>query len=229
MNIFYTKTEQVFGDIIELAGQEARHASKVMRYREGDRIDIVDGEGVWYECEVEYIVKDSLKARIQNQRTIPAPSPRIVAALGLIKKRDRLEFAVEKAVELGAKEIVLFKSRHTVKQNVRMDRLEAAALSAMKQSLRAWLPEVKLFDTIEQVLQEYSDSSILLAHKTKDEVVPLSDIQNGKKLLILVGPEGGFSKWELDLAQEHGAKMISLGAYRLRAETALLAFLSRLQ
>lgn len=228
MNIFFAPKEQVYGDIIELTGQEARHASKVMRYGEGDPIDIVDGEGGWYECEVEYIAKDSLKSRIQKNRSIPPPSPQIAAAFGLIKKRDRLEFAVEKAVELGANEITLFKSRHAVKQNVRMDRLEARVLSAMKQSQRAWLPGLKLFDSLDQLLQNYDGNTILLAHNTGEEADRLSDFKNEKKLLLLVGPEGGFSEEEIASAKQQGAKMVSLGKYRLRAETAVITLLSRL-
>lgn len=230
MNFFYAPKEQVFGEIIELGDQEAKHAAKVLRNREGDSIVIVDGEGGRYHCEIKQINRAGLKAEIQEKEQLAAPSPRKVLAMGLIKKRDRLEFAVEKAVELGVSDIALFRSRHSVKQNVRMDRLEATVLSAMKQSLRAWLPEVRLYDSLENVLDHFSDYRVLLAHKTEgiDAATLLTDLEGTEKLLALVGPEGGFSQEEIEFVKDRGAESVSLGNYRLRTETAAIALLSRL-
>jgi len=228
MNIFYAPKEQVFGEIIELGDQEAKHAAKVLRNREGDSIVIVDGEGGRYQCEIKQISRAGLKAFIQEKQQLPTPSPRKVLAMGLIKKRDRLEFAVEKAVELGVSDIAVFRSRHSVKQNVRLDRLEATVLSAMKQSLRAWLPGVRLYDSLENVLDHFSDYRMLLAHKTGNSTAQLTDLEGTEMLLALVGPEGGFSEEEIEFAKDRGAESVSLGNYRLRTETAAISLLSRL-
>ena len=228
MNIFYAPREQVIGNHIELTGQEAKHASKVLRYRKGDQIQIVDGQGGWFDCKIVQITDSSLKAEVQNYNIIEVPQPEIVLAMGLIKKRDRLEFAVEKSVELGVSEIALFRSRHTVKENVRMDRLENTVLSAMKQSLRARLPEVSVLDSLDEVMDRYSEYHILIAHEKEDSQVGIDySLKSKDKLLLLVGPEGGFSDEEIKFAKKRGAEIISLGKYRLRAETAAIAFLSQ--
>lgn len=228
MNIFYAPKEQVFGEIIELGDQEAKHAAKVLRYREGDSIVIVDGEGGRYHCEIKQVNRAVLKAKIQEKEQVPISNPLKVLAMGLIKKRDRLEFAVEKAVELGVSDIALFRSRHTVKDNVRMDRLEATILSAMKQSLRTWLPGVTLYDSLEDIMEHYSDYRVLLAHKAGKDTEQLPDLEGTERLLALVGPEGGFSQQEIEFAKERGTESVSLGRYRLRTETAAITLLSRL-
>lgn len=228
MNIFYAPLSQVFGNYIELRDQEAKHASKVLRYSEGDLITIVDGEGGRYDCKIVQITGSSVKAEIMDSINIKAPAPELVLAMGIIKKRDRLEFAVEKSVELGALEIVLFRSRHTVKENVRMDRLEMTALSAMKQSLRARLPKVSVMDSLSEVMDTFNDYKPLIAHEKEDsEAGVKSVLKSEEKLLLLVGPEGGFSEEEITMARDRGAQIVSLGNYRLRAETAAIAFMSQ--
>ncbi len=228
MNIFYAPKSQIHGNAIELTGQEAKHASKVMRYREGDSIQIVDGEGGWFDCKIVRITNSQVEAEVQSSKQLDAPKPEIVLGMGLIKKRDRLEFAVEKSVELGVSEIALFRSRNTVKENVRMDRLENTILSAMKQSLRARLPKVSLLDSLEEVMDTFSDFHSLIAHEKEDSEPGVNPgLKSKDKLLLLVGPEGGFSDKEIEMATEGGAGVVSLGKHRLRAETAAISFLSQ--
>ena len=227
MNIFYAPPEQIHGNIIELEGQEAKHASKSLRYSEGDNITVVDGCGGWYEGTVRDIRKNTVAIKINDSKNIKSPSPKLSLGLSIIKKRDRLEFAVEKAVELGVSDIILFRSEHTVKQNVRMDRLESTAISAMKQSLQAWLPAIKIVDGLDQVLAQ-SEAKILVAHeKVEDSSGKISDYKKEERLLLLVGPEGGFSEEEISKISEAGGDQVSLGDNRLRAETAVVVFLSQ--
>lgn len=227
MNIYYAPRSQIRQGYAELIGQEAKHASKVMRASTGDKLTVVDGAGGRYQGLVAQVADDYLQLKIEEAEQVEPPSPELILGMGIIKKRDRLEFAVEKAVELGASGIALFRSERTVKQNVRMDRLEAKVLSAMKQSLRAWLPAVRLFDSPVQVTNHYSAADILTAHeKVGGQPVVASSLAEGKTLLM-VGPEGGFSESEIEEMKEREAQIVSLGQHRLRAETAAVAFLSR--
>lgn len=230
MNIFYTPPAQIHNNFAELTGQEARHASKVLRAREGDRLIIVDGQGGRYEGPIEQITRKSVQISLEKQEHLALPQPELILGMGIIKKRDRLEFAVEKAVELGAKHIALFRSEHTIKKKVRLDRLESIALSAMKQSLRSWLPDISVFPSVDEVIHYFPDAQCLMAHeKVNSDMEENHAFSPGdkKRLLLLVGPEGGFSSTEVDRAKKEGADLVSLGSYRLRTETAVTAFMSQ--
>ena len=227
MNIFYAPPEQIHENIIELTDQEAKHASKALRYSEGDEITVVDGSGGWYEGIVRAIRKNTVEIKVNDSKKVKEPTPKLGLGLSIIKKRDRLEFAVEKAVELGVSEIVLFRSEHTVKQNVRIDRLESTAISAMKQSLQAWLPAIKVVDSLDQLLSQ-NDAKILVAHeRVEGNTKKIFDYKSEDSLLLLVGPEGGFSEEEILKIKEAGGTTFSLGKNRLRAETAATVFLSQ--
>ncbi|TYP94836.1 16S rRNA (uracil1498-N3)-methyltransferase [Fodinibius salinus] len=232
MNIYYAPPSQVHSQFVELTGQEAKHASKVMRAREGDKLTVVDGEGGRYDGTIARILDESIQINVKESDRTSYPHPEIVLGLGIIKKRDRLEFAVEKAVELGAAEIGLFRCERTVKENVRMERLQSKALSAMKQSLRAWLPDIRLFDSPGQLVDHYPDSNIYVAHEkiNPDDPENRADgisTKSPQKMLLMIGPEGGFSVSEVKEMKDRGAKVVSLGPNRLRAETAAIAFLSQ--
>lgn len=231
MNIYYAPPSQIHGTVAELLDQEAKHASKVMRVREGEPLVIVDGQGGRYEGPVRRITKQSVQIEVRESQHIPKPQPELILGMGIIKKRDRLEFAVEKAVELGATQIALFRSLRTVKENIRMDRLEAITLSAMKQSLRAWLPEVSLFHSVDEVIEYFPEAKVLLAHEKVDAsdnlTVYFHDASQDPKLLLMIGPEGGFTEAEVEKAEAEGAELVSLGNYRLRAETAAVALMSQ--
>ncbi|MCW9705836.1 RsmE family RNA methyltransferase [Fodinibius salsisoli] len=230
MNIYYAPPAQIHGTAAELLDQEARHASKVMRAREGDQLVIVDGKGGRYEGPIRRITKQSVQIEIQESQYFDKPQPELLLGMGIIKKRDRLEFAVEKAVELGAAHIALFRSRRTIKENVRMDRLESITLSAMKQSLRTWRPEVTLFHSIEEVIASFPEAQCVLAHeKVSPSKMSFAHLAEGKDqpILLMVGPEGGFADAEVDKMVDAGAELASLGSHRLRAETAVVALMSQ--
>lgn len=230
MNIFYAPPSQINNGFVELLDQEAKHASNVLRAKEGDKLVIVDGKGGRYEGPIQRITDKSIQVQIENQQKIPVSDPELILGMGIIKKRDRLEFAIEKAVELGASHICLFRSEHTIKENVRVDRLEAKALSAMKQSLRARLPEISLFESFGAMLESFPDAQYLAAHEkveANDRPIPPPKTGGGEKLLLLVGPEGGFSSDEIAVLREKDVRLISLGRNRLRTETAAVAFLSQ--
>jgi 16S rRNA (uracil1498-N3)-methyltransferase len=219
----------VYNGFIELVEQEAKHASKVMRAREGDMLTVVDGRGNWYEGIIRRKTRKTVQIEIEQSQHISPSEPALILGMGIIKKRDRLEFAVEKAVELGVSEIRLFRSEHTIKENVRMDRLESIATSAMKQSLRAWLPQISMYNSLEELIERTDDAQLLMAHEKVEpgkNNISLKQLDEDR-LLLLVGPEGGFSDTEVAFAKKKGAQLVSLGSYRLRAETAAVAFLSQ--
>ncbi len=226
MNIFYAPPEQIFENSLELREQEANHVSKILRYKQGDEITVVDGKGGWYEGKINRITPQKVMVEITSRKKNERDLSSLTVAIGLIKKRDRLEFAVEKAVELGAAEIAVFRAEHSVKQNVRKDRLEAQALSAMKQSLRAYLPSIKIFNLLEELIKNYTDYLILVAHQSGDILQETENTSYSDNFLLITGPEGDFSNEELQSLRDENAQFISLGKHRLRTETAAIVFLN---
>jgi len=228
MNIYYAPPEQIRDGLAELRGQEAKHASAVMRACEGDEITIVDGKGGTYEGTIRQVLDNTIQIGVNDQQQIPKPKPELILAMGIIKKRDRLEFAVEKAVELGACQIVLFRGERSIKKNVRIGRLESIILAAMKQSMHPWLPELSMEHSLAEVLSRFPRARPLMAHeKVEGKASGIADRNNNDPKLLLVGPEGGFSPAEVQTAEKAGADLISLGKYRLRAETAAVTLMSQ--
>jgi 16S rRNA (uracil1498-N3)-methyltransferase len=232
MNLFYTEKSRVQPPVLYLDGQEAQHAVKVMRLREGAPVQVTDGEGMIYSCVIRSLTKSSVTAEITGSGQIKPEEPHITVVLGLIKKRDRLEFALEKCTELGANAFIVFRGDHSEKENVRVERLETAVLSAMKQSLRAYLPPVTVASSLDEALEGASDNTqLLMADETEASGAvkqqPASESRN--KVMLIVGPEGGFSERERKLLEKLNSKKVSLGSYRLRAETAAIAFTDRVR
>ncbi len=225
-NHFYVEEPSLHElDYIELTGQEAKHASKVLRKKEGDTIILMNGKGCKATAIIQSLQKNTVSLSIQSYELRKEPATKKVLALGVIKIRDRFEFAIEKAVELGATTICLFDAEHSERTRIKEDRLEAIIQSAFKQSGRWWMPGLTAKPDLKSVLFEYADHEMIMAHEKVEVEKP--SVSEKKEKLLLVGPEGGFSESEVNLVKEAGGKLISLGPHRLRAETAVTAILSQ--
>ncbi len=228
MNQFYASPDQINDTHIWLEGQEALHAAKVLRKGVGDAIIITDGIGTRYKGKIESVAKNRVSVEISDISRFRKPNPARVLALGMIKKRDRLEFAVEKVTELGISEIILFRGDHSESFKIRMDRVEAAILSAMKQSLRVYLPSVKITESVDVLLAQNRKETVILHADQEGKSTEFSLPDSGEeRVLMVVGPEGGLSKREKLLLEEAGAISLRLGDYRLRAETAAMVMASK--
>ncbi|MCC5940231.1 MAG: 16S rRNA (uracil(1498)-N(3))-methyltransferase [Balneolaceae bacterium] len=227
MNLFYAIPSDFSESSVSIHGQEAKHISRVLRFSEGDSISVTDGEGGTYQCEIETIGKERLTARIKSKEISERVLPFITLCLGLIKKRDRLEFAVEKSVELGADRIILFSGDNSERAKVRVDRIQGVALSAMKQSMGLFLPEVIITNSLKEAVKSAEpDVNIVVAD---EQLEPKSGPQMNKwdKFLLIVGPEGGFSNREREFLDTIKCEKYSLGERRLRAETAAIVMVDR--
>jgi 16S rRNA (uracil1498-N3)-methyltransferase len=226
-NLFYAEPSSFEGESqVIIEGQEAQHISRVLRNKVGDQINVADGAGNHFTCEITGITKKNVTAQVKEKEEEPRPEKEKILALGIIKKRDRLEFAVEKAVELGATQIILFNSDHSERSKLNEERTRLLVISAFKQSGRYWLPELHIRSSLEEVLESFSDAHLIMAH----EEIPVDqkpESLHSAQNLLLVGPEGGFSQREVELVSSKGAELISLGKNRLRAETAVTAILSQ--
>jgi len=272
VNQFLISSSDIVGTLLSLSGSEARHAIQVLRVRKGDTFLATDGKGLQVKAEITDLQKDSLLAEIVKQKQDSEPSSHVTIALGLLKKRDRLEFALEKLTELGVHRIILFEADHSERNKARVDRLELIVQSALKQSLGSWLPKLNLVNSLEEIFKVTDGDTgsnsvretstrdardensklvqwdeIYLADETLDKEEGTTQhgsfsqisqqssrtmssnldsfIESLPERLLIVGPEGGFSKRERDwIAECHPEyKSVSLGSRRLRAETAAIA------
>jgi len=231
MNLFYAEPEAIHDDSILIEGQESIHIAKVLRHNIGDEVFVTDGEGYRYCCKIELISKKSVTLAIQGKKFMEPTEPSLSVAIGLIKKRDRLEFAVEKITELGAGEIIIFVGDHSEKSSLRLDRIENTVLSAMKQSLRYRLPHVRFFKSTEKLLEEVSKSGAIIVGDETEEQNTVDSVKemisDVGRVTLLIGPEGGFSEKERALFNKYNVLPCLLSTNRLRTETAAIVMTDR--
>lgn len=210
---------------VVIDGQEAIHIIKVLRHKTGDSIHIANGRGSIFECAIDQISGNKVYTRVLDKIEGEKPKYRKIICIGIIKVRDRFEFAIEKAVELGATEIVVFNADNTQRAKVNKERLRLLILSAFKQSGRFWLPELRVLDSLDEVYTQFNGYKYIMAHEKTSIHHKPENVETD--IVLMVGPEGGFSSRELKLHEDRGGYFVSLGKNRLRAETAVAALLSQ--
>lgn len=205
---------------------EAKHAFQVLRKKKGDLLELVDGKGNWYTARVATISKRECLLDVELTKTLPKRAGHQLRLLvAPTKNIDRFEWILEKATEIGVDVIQPILTEHSERKNLRNDRLERVLEAAMKQSLRAWKPQLAELLPLEEALaQTPADHLKYLAYLGADDTPLLRDVcPSGRSATIAVGPEGGFSPAEAVLALSLDYEYVSLGPNRLRTETAAIA------
>ena len=215
----------------ELRAEEARHAARVLRKRTGDVLDLTDGRGGWFRGKITDIDKRTCWLDVSERARSPARADhRLTLLVAPTKNIDRFEFLLEKVTEIGIDEIRPFFSDHSERTRLRTDRLDRVLESAMKQSLRSWMPRlhepVNLRDALESV--QATDRYLAYLGSTKTPLLR-DQSSTGQDLVVAIGPEGGFSPEEAAFAREAGYQWVSLGPHRLRTETAAIAAVHALE
>ena len=207
---------------IALEGEENAHLVRVMRKREGHQILITDGEGTAYTATITSISRQRTLCRISARHDgFNEPAQHVRLAVGLTKNPGRFDYLVEKTTEIGVSSIVPLVSERTIRQAPRTERWRSIALAAMKQSLRSRLPQIEEPTTLARLLAEPGPSGGVILHEQSDAAHLASLCSRlGERPTIIVGPEGGFTEEELRQAVGAGWFQASLGARRLRTETA---------
>ncbi|MBL7810290.1 MAG: 16S rRNA (uracil(1498)-N(3))-methyltransferase, partial [Saprospiraceae bacterium] len=218
--LFFTpKIENGFAIFEE---EEGRHLSTVLRKKPGDKLRLTDGKGHFYEAELADAGKRQVLARIISSQAAPVSTRgRLHMAIAPTKNMDRLEWFLEKATEIGVDEITPILCKHSERETLRLDRLEKILVSAMKQSLRAWLPQLNPFTKFTDFVKKTGETQKRLAW-CGDEPMPhlKNTLQPDQNTVVAIGPEGDFSPEEVTLALSSGFQAVSLGEARLRTETA---------
>lgn len=217
------------GDGDALPSEEAQHAVRVLRLQPGDEMMLMDGEGTFYKAEVSVASNHHCLYRILE--TLPQPRPwsgRIHLAIAPTKMLDRMEWLLEKAVEVGVDDISFLDCRFSERRQIKFPRMEKIVISAMKQSRKAWKTNLAEMQSFSQFVAAERPGVKFIAH-CYEEVErtylfdELKHLSADTPVTILVGPEGDFSIEEVRQAISQGYKSVHLGKSRLRTETAGLS------
>lgn len=222
MIIFYAPDIQTCPELPE---EESGHAVRVLRHVEGDEIMVVDGMGKWYKCRITSAHHKHCALEILS--TIDDNHWAYSVELGIAptKNLDRMEWWLEKATEMGLDRFTPLKCRFSERKEIKVERMKKIAVSAMKQSLKATLPQIDEMTDIKRFVSEPFDGQKFIAHCMDDmpRVLLSHSIEKGQRVRVLIGPEGDFSAEEVQMALANGYQPVSLGEQRLRTETAALA------
>lgn len=222
MNIFYQPN--ISDGTHFLDAEESRHCTKVLRKKSGDLIRITDGKGFFYNARIIDASSAACTFSIEETIAVKPLSFSIHIAIAPTKNADRMEWFVEKSVELGIHKITLLECHHGERSYLKTERLHKIATSAMKQSLKASLPAIEPLIRFEKFIDGLQDTHRFIAFVDTDNPIHLKDIvQPNHHYTVLIGPEGDFSEQELNFALAHGFTKVSLGPSRLRTETAGVA------
>lgn len=228
----------------ELPQEEAQHAVRVLRLGVGDGLNLMDGRGTYYRAEITAATNHKCLYRVLE--VMPQEHPwrgRLCIGMAPTKLNDRVEWFAEKATEIGVDEFAFLDCQFSERRVLKTERVDKIVVSAMKQSHKAWKPEVdemtdfRKFVSAERVGQKFichcydqADIDGEPGMRNSTDKPHLMDVLKGDEdCTVLVGPEGDFSVEEVRLAQQYGYRSVSLGTSRLRTETAALVAVHLMQ
>lgn len=220
MHIFYTP--DISGKTYTLDETESKHCIRVLRLTKGDEITLVDGRGGWFKAEIaDPNPKRCAVNIIKSEQNFGLRNFQVHVAIAPTKNIERTEWFLEKATEIGIDRVIPLLCRFSERKEIKAERLLKVMVSAMKQSLKAYLPELDELTRFNELIGQPFDGQKFIAHcdeqhrdLLKELVVP------NQNYLVLIGPEGDFSSEEIELAIKAGFQPVSLGNSRLRTETA---------
>ncbi|TAI48537.1 16S rRNA (uracil(1498)-N(3))-methyltransferase [Flagellimonas allohymeniacidonis] len=223
MQLFYNPRLDNSSAQFFFSADESRHIVKVLRKKEGDELHITNGKGSLYTAKI--LAADIRKCKVQiteEEKTIPKRH-RLHLAVAPTKMNDRYEWFLEKATEIGIDEITPILCDHSERKTLKLERMERVLQSAMKQSLQTFLPKLNPPIAYEDFVAQDHNATGFIAHCDDGERMELKRrIVPDSSILIMIGPEGDFSKEEISTALKKGFLPVSLGKTRLRTETAAI-------
>ena len=229
MELFFSK--DIDGNICRLDQDESGHCIKVLRHRSGDEISVIDGCGTLYRCRITTDSPKGVEAMVISSEEDWGGHPyRLHLAVCPTKNNDRYEWFAEKACEIGFDELSPVIGEHSERRVLKTARVEKVLISAAKQSLKAVVPAVNEPVSVKEFIEAHKEDNALrlIAYCFEDERVPRRSIKEvleeseEREIIVMIGPEGDFSKAEAELALAAGFIPVHLGASRLRTETAAL-------
>jgi 16S rRNA (uracil1498-N3)-methyltransferase len=222
MTLFYQ--EDFTDQSSTLNAEESQHLVKVLRKRAGDQIEVTNGGGMLFSCEVLEAHPRQSKVKVLATKELVRHATHRHIAIAPTKNIDRIEWFVEKAVEFGIDELSFVLCHHSERRVLKTERIKRKAISAMKQSGNLFLPIVNEVQPLQNFIANHDAEVKSIAYVDQHNELLLQDtLASGKHNLVLIGPEGDFSDEEVANALSAGFQKVSLGPSRLRTETAGIA------
>lgn len=212
---------------IVLTEEESHHLVKVLRHTVGQALEICDGKGNKGEGKILLAHPKKCEVELLTTTSEAPPINRIHLAIAPTKNMDRLEWVIEKATEIGVNQITLLQCKNNERKVVKMERLEKILLAAMKQSKRYFLPTLHGLTPIDNFIKNHPKGGI--AHCYQNDSVQVNVGHWKAEGPLLIGPEGDFTRDEVELAKTYAYTTLTLGENRLRTETAAIFGVSILQ
>ena len=218
MQLFFTENPE---SEIVLSKQEIKHATKVLRKKEGDILNFTDGKGGFYKAEIKVADTKNCKLQIISSEQKPKQhNYHLHIAIAPTKKMDRYEWFLEKATEIGVDEITPIICDHSERKFLKTERCNRILLSAIKQSSKFHLPKLNEAISLKEFVKQDFEGNKYIAHCEDINKTELRKEEKANKTTVLIGPEGDFSSSEITIALKNQFKAVSLGTSRLRTETA---------
>lgn len=234
---FFAEHENIHDTYIDIYGSDVNHIKNVLRFKEQDKLLVSSGDNVDYSCHISEMREDYIRADIDSVDERGKELQSKIYLFQGLPKGDKMELIIQKAVELGAFQVIPVAMKRSVvkldakKAESKVKRWNAISESAAKQSKRSIIPEVAQVMTYKEAVKKAAECDIKLLpyecaegmSKTKKII---NELKPGQSVAIFIGPEGGFDSGELDVATEAGCEIITLGKRILRTETAGMMLLS---
>lgn len=223
--LYYSLPSRINSNLIVLNKEESKHIVGVMRHHKDDEIYITNGLGKIFLCKIEDIKKEIVLANILKEYFLPAKYPKLTVCVPMLRNHDRLEFALEKATELGITKFILFHAVRSVPKKINKDRIEKILITTIKQSLQSWLPEVKCADSIDEIA--LMEGRKIVFDQCSKIMFSADKINLDDDSYLIFGPEGGLTKSEIE--KLNTSFIFSLADNRLRTETAIIKAIASLK
>jgi 16S rRNA (uracil1498-N3)-methyltransferase len=221
MQLFYNPDIKSTDSAFTFDKEESRHIVKVLRKKEGDKIQITNGVGSLFTSEITFAAEKKCEVKIIEEKVYEPMPYYLHLAVAPTKMNDRYEWFLEKATEIGINEITPLICEHSERTAFKSDRFEKILQSAMKQSLQFYLPKLNEPVPFNTFVKQEREGQLFIAHcEETDKKLLKTELQPKQKITILIGPEGDFSTKEIELALAQKYVPVSLGNTRLRTETA---------
>lgn len=213
-------------DTLTLPEEESQHAVRVLRLKEGDAVEVVDGKGTLFQCRISLAHSKKCGVEIVEKQSIPPHwGNKIVMCVAPTKNLDRIEWLAEKCTEIGMDRLIPLRCRYSERKELKTERLQKILVSAMKQSLKASMPQLDEMTPVLEVINMPFEGQKFICYcdDAVERRLLAQEYRPGTDTMILIGPEGDFSREEVDAALKNGFVAVSLGESRLRTETAAVA------